>query len=106
MPLPLGAVLSAIDIILKLVTINGPILNLYIKTGNYTATIPDLSTPLPLGVILIFIDINWKLVTINAKSMGTILNLQFVKTGNDNSLAVKSLESLYQLMYLSLYVTS
>ena len=46
-----------------------------------------------------------KLLSINAKPMGTILNL-FVKTRNDYSLAVNSMEYLYQLMYLSLYFTS
>ena len=40
-----------------------------------------------------------KHATINAKPMGMILSL-FIKTGNDYSLAVISMESLYQLMYM------
>ena len=61
------------------VTINaklmGTVLNLFIKTGNLMATIPELLTLLPLGGIWLDININQKLVTINAKSMGMILNL-------------------------------
>ena len=49
--------------------------NLFIKTGNHTYTIRDLSTPLPLGSILLAININQKLVTIDPKLKGTILNL-------------------------------
>ena len=36
---------------------------------------------------------------------GTILNL-FIKTGNDYSLALNSTDSIYQLMFLGLCITS
>ena len=75
------------------------ILNLFSRTGNHMNTICDLSTPLPLGVILLAININRNLVTIHPKLKGMILSL-FLKTGNDYSLAVNSMEFLYQLVYL------
>ena len=54
-PLPLGAILLAININQKLTTIDpklkGTILNLFCRTGNHTNTIHDLSTPISLGVI-------------------------------------------------------
>ena len=59
----------------------GIILNMFIKTGNHTNTICDLSTPVTLGAILLAINIKRKSATISAKSKGTILNL-LNKTGN------------------------
>ena len=59
----MGKISYAIDINLKLVTINAN----------------------PMGTISYDIDVNRKLVTINEKPMGTILNL-FIKTGNNYSL--------------------
>jgi len=64
-----------------------------------TNMICNLSTPIPLGVILLAININRNLVTIHPKLKGMILSL-FLKTGNDYSLAVNSMEFLYQLVYL------
>ena len=73
----------------NLVTINakskGTILSLFIKTGNHTNTICDLSMSLPLGVILLAININQKLATIDPKYMGTILNL-FGRSGNHTNM--------------------
>ena len=56
---------------------------------------------LQMRAILLSIGINRKLVTIDPILEGAILNL-FVKTGNDYSLAVISVELLYQLRYILL----
>ena len=73
-PLPLDAILLAIDINRKLATIHpklkGIILNLLSRTGKNANMIRDLSTPLLLDAILLTIDINWKLFTIDPKLKG------------------------------------
>ena len=56
---------------------------------------------LQMRAILLSISINRKIVTIDPILEGAILNL-FVKTGNDYSLAVISVELLYQLRYILL----
>jgi len=59
----------------------------------------DRSTPNQWARSAINVLHGHKHATINAKPMSMILSL-FIKTGNDNSLVVISMESLYQLMYL------
>ena len=81
MPLPLGAILLAININQKLATIDpiykGTMLNLFGRSGNHTNMIRDLSTPLTLGAILLDIDINRKLVTKGLRP--DLMNLSQVK---------------------------
>ena len=78
-PLPLDAILLAIDINRKLATIHpklkGITLNLFSRTGNNANRIRDLSMPMLLDAILLTIDINRKLPTIHPKLKGIILNL-------------------------------
>jgi len=87
----------AININWELVTINAKPMATISYAININWELVTINTK-PMATISYAININWELVTINAKPMATILNL-IIKTGNDNSFAVNSSESLYQLMY-------